>query len=1187
MTERADITPGFILLQGNKLESLRQVMTGWLKAHPLHPLESETILVQSNGMAQWLRLGLARPREGTEGGLGIATALEMILPARLQWQCYRAVLGKDRVPQESPLDKSRLVWRLMRLLPDLCAQEAFKDLRHYILTKEQPDERRLYQLALRIADQLDQYQVYRADWLLHWQNGNEDLPPGEAPLTPEQRWQPILWRAVIDDAYAQHTEWSGNAQLFDGRSGMHQAFRAAAAQLNDRPEGLPRRIVVFGLSTLAPQILDVLATVARWSQVIVCLQNPCRHYWGDMIDGHQYFSAPAKRHPHRHDPNAPADPHPQEQAHPLLAAWGRQGRDLMRMLDAFDDSARFEPHFTQNQLAIDLFDSPCAPMAKPTLLTGIQEDILEARTPAEMAALARRVDLDRDRSIRFHRAHSPLREVEILHDQLLAAFDADASLDPSDIIVMVPDMTVYAPAITATFGRLDRDDPRYIPFAIADQAQTAKAPILATLEGLLNLHRARLTRSEILDLLGNPLLRARFDISDADLPTIQNWVDQVGIRWGLDARHRERFGLPAGITQNSWLFGLNRLLLGYLNDDHAWQEIEPYAGIDGSSAGLLGGLADFVEQLIRYTCALQDSRSPEAWGMLLKAMMDDFLIDPDALDEAGIHDLEQRHLDWQTELAWRSRLLTALTQWLTDCSAAGFTHPLTIETVQSAWLERLEPHRLQQRFLVGGVNFATLMPMRTIPYRHLYLLGMDDASYPRRQPRSDFDLMATRYRPGDRSRREDDRYLFLEAVLAARERLTISWIGRDIHKNTKRPASVLVNQLIDYIDQYWHTEDTIKPSIHLTTEHPLHPFSHRYFSDEDPDLFTYAEDWRTVHDTPTPSCPSPTRLPRWQPESPLDLKALGNFLRNPAHTLWKERLGTTLPRPEETPADHEPFALNGLNLWHLKVQINAGVQQRLFHPQTPLCPSQNQLGKWIRQELHRQRLSGQLPLIAADLDDSVVKPLTAQWQTWIDLRHAHPQPAPPDPGVRIQGKQGIALEDQLDDIQLDSAERRARIRLLTGRLHRGKTLDWHKLVTEWPAHLLAQRPDNPVSTHLVSETGVLTFHPMDPTLANDLLVDLLDAWHESAQQPYPLACKSGFAWLNTHEEAKRYEQARLVFEGNQKLPGECEQDPLLFRLWPDFAHLAATRTETGSNFAALAERLYAPIKVSLDRPEAS
>ncbi|MGC8697054.1 MAG: exodeoxyribonuclease V subunit gamma, partial [Halothiobacillus sp.] len=718
------LTPGFILLQSNRLEVLRQLLIDWLKTAPLAPLENETVLVQSNGMAQWLKLGMASARTPSGGGLGIATGIETIFPARLQWQCYRAILGAEAVPQDSPLDKNLLVWRLMRLLPAQLNTPEFRPLRHYIHTNDAPhghlDERRLYQLSLRLADQFDQYQVYRADWLLHWQQGHSTLPPSgltqhNTPLDAEQQWQPRLWQAIIADIKAEQPE-DNSTELF-GRAGVHQGFVQAANQHTQPPAGLPRRIIVFGLSAIAPQILDVLAVIARWSQVIVCLQNPCQHYWGDLIDGHQLFATAYRGHPPRKHtpPTNPEELH--TQAHPLLAAWGRQGRDLMRLLDAFEDQiSTFES--TRN-LSLAAFESPCPASAPPSVLAQIQDDILELRNPTELQTQRRQLSPSDTPSVQFHIAHSPLREVEILHDQLLDALQKDASLNPTDIIVMVPDMAVYAPSIAAIFGRIDRQSPRYIPFSVADQATSQQAPLLGALNQLLSLPHARIGRSEMLDLLAIPRLRTRFRIKEADLPTLHTWINEAGIRWGIDAAHRERFGLPTGIAQNTWIFGLNRLLLGYLSgDDQAiWQGIDPYPAMDASSSALIGHLADLIEQINRYTHRLAQTTTPQDWYHILHSLMSDFFSDPSELNT------EQQEPLIDDDLETHERLIAGLARWLSDCQAAHFNQPITIDTVRHAWLDCLEPHRLQQRFLVGGVNFATLMPMRAIPYRHVYLLG--------------------------------------------------------------------------------------------------------------------------------------------------------------------------------------------------------------------------------------------------------------------------------------------------------------------------------------------------------------------------------------------------------------------------------------------------------------------------------
>ncbi|MCB1905957.1 MAG: exodeoxyribonuclease V subunit gamma, partial [Rhodocyclaceae bacterium] len=270
-----ELARGLMLVHGNHAEALRELMIAWIRRHPLAPLETETILVQSNGIAQWLKLWLARAPDAADGpGCGIAAGLDFSLPSRFLWQVYRAVLGPAAVPEVSPFDKPRLTWRLMRMLPALVADPVHAPLARFLADDE--DRRKRFQLAERLADLYDQYQVYRADWLAAWAAGRDVLiraAGAEVALAPESRWQAALWRALLADV--------GDAAA--GRSAVHEAFMAAAADPRTRPVGLPRRVVVFGISSMPRQSLEVLAALARWSQLLVCIHNPCRHHWADIV----------------------------------------------------------------------------------------------------------------------------------------------------------------------------------------------------------------------------------------------------------------------------------------------------------------------------------------------------------------------------------------------------------------------------------------------------------------------------------------------------------------------------------------------------------------------------------------------------------------------------------------------------------------------------------------------------------------------------------------------------------------------------------------------------------------------------------------------------------------------------------------------------------------------------------------
>src|SRR5690554_3151511 len=442
MSHTPDLTPGLMIIHGNRLESLRELVVDWLRAHPLGPLENEVMLVQSNGIAQWLRMALAADPE--QGGCGVAAALDVQLAARFPWDAYRNVLGREAVPETSPPDKEPLTWRLMRPLPGLLSQPSFAPLQRFLA--DDADCRKRYQLAQRLADLFDQYQVYRADWLNDWARGQDRIGlarEGMLPMEAESCWQPALWRAVLADVGAE--------RLSDSRAGIHPRFVEQMLGADQRPAGLPRRVVVFGISSLPAQTLEALAVMGRFSQVLLAVLNPCQYHWGDIVADQDLL-----RHQYRRQQRRPGVPLELDEAllhqhaHPLLAAWGKQGRDYINLLDQHDERASYEARFAAiNGGRVDLFEPPPG----NSLLQQLQQDILELRPLAESRACWPPVRATEDTSLRFQLAHSAQREVEILHDQLLDAFDRDPSLKPRDIIVMVPDVNSYAPHVQAVFGQ--------------------------------------------------------------------------------------------------------------------------------------------------------------------------------------------------------------------------------------------------------------------------------------------------------------------------------------------------------------------------------------------------------------------------------------------------------------------------------------------------------------------------------------------------------------------------------------------------------------------------------------------------------------------------------------------------------------------------------------------------------------
>ncbi|WP_026340722.1 exodeoxyribonuclease V subunit gamma [Thioalkalivibrio sp. ALJT] len=1182
-----------VVLHGNHLESLRSLAVEWIRRAPLAPLENETILVQSNGMAQWLRLALAAPQDATPPGCGIAAALDMQLPSRFVWSAYRAVLGAEAVPLESPYAKRPLTWRLMRLLPECLQGEAFAPL-HRFLQDDDPgqggDLRKRFQLAERLADLFDQYQVYRADWLMDWAAGQDILRDARGQtrvLAPGQRWQAELWRLLQADIGPAHEGGS--------RAAVHARYREAVRTLEARPAGLPRRIIVFGISSLPGQILEALEGLARFCQVLVCVHNPCQYYWADIVADKDLLRAQRRRQARKEGmPEAldAADQH--NHAHPLLAAWGKQGRDYIGLLDEHDDPARYDRVLGAvdwPRERVDVFEEHGERGPGDCLLHQLQDDIRALRPLAETREAWPPVGRG-DRSLQFHVAHSPLREVELLHDRLLDHFQRDPALRPRDVIVMVPDIDQYAPHIEAVFGQPDRHDPRYIPYTLSDQGSRGRDPVLIALEQLLGLPESRMGVGELLDLLDVPALRRRFGIAEEDLVRLHRWAEGAGVRWGLAAAQRAGLGLPEGLDQNTWRFGLRRMLLGYaLGDQGPWQDIEPFDEIGGIDAALLGPLESLITALETAWAWLREPHAPGDWASRLAGLLADFF-DPDT----------------DAELETVEKLRDALEQWREDCAAAALEEPLPLAVVREQWLASQDDSGVGQRFLAGSVNFCTLMPMRAIPFQVVCLLGMNDGDYPRSPTPVDFDLMAQDYRPGDRSRREDDRYLFLEALLSARRQLHVSWVGRHVRDNEPRPPSVLVGQLRDHLAAGWTLAASVADGAaaagtdagsdtgpdagaadpgqalvrHLTLEHPLQPFSPLNFppGSDVARHYTFAREWEAVH-APAPEAPVPIEaagapVPLLEAErEPCAVapETLARFLRFPVEAFFRHRLGVFFDEEEAPSDDLEPFGLAGLEQWQVRQHLVATALQ-----------TADDASAWpgvLETESARLQRAGRLPLGAAgELERGAMVDEAARLLDRIAARQAeYPDMLPVGRPLRLECAHW-SLEAVPPALR-GNGHARICLDYSASRIADGKSWRFGKLMAPWVLHLLANAGEGGVGSELVALDTRLQLPGLEAGLAEELLATLLEAWVAGQERPLPLACGAGFAWLVAEATDKDPREAALrALRGSDFKAGEWSRSPALARAWPDPETLL-----DDPDFGLWCDRLYRPLFVVLNRTE--
>ena len=1061
------------MFHGNRLEDLRDLTVGLLQNNPLPPLVPETLLVQSNGMKHWMEMALA-----DDNAMGICAATHTELPSSFIWRMYRLVLGPSVVPVAMPFDKQALVWRLWRLLPEFAQAHQVAPLLAYV--KNDPLGRQRYQLAQQVADVFDGYQSYRADWLSDWAEGRFVLQhKGESkPLVPDQVWQAQLWQLLQQDVLqTQEPELSSQCL---SRAEVHSLFMRKVQQASAvMPEGLPPRIVVFGISNLPLQVVEALAALGRWAQVILMVQNPCQEYWG-------------------HDMDLMA------QQNSLLASWGQQGRDYLHALERFDQPENALSLMSKQSFFVDPAGSNA--QAQPTRLQIIQSDILTLNpSPDTPEALAD------DGSIQMVQAHSAQREVEILHDRLWDWFDHNPSWKPTDVMVMVPDMATFAAHIQAVFGRFPSQHPRHIPFSVADTTPR-QVPLVQALEFLLNLPEARITLSEWLSLFEVSAVRTKFQMDDADVRTLKNWLQAAAVRWGLDPAHRQKWGIPTDMPhaqQNTWAYGLQRLLLGYAagqtDGNAAWQGVLPLPQVAGLSALKVGHLASWLEAVAISLEQLCHAHTPAQWSEVMHGLMARFFEPDNEADERMLLRLKQE-----------------LTQWQSLCDQAGMSEPLPLTVVREHWLSALESAGLQQRFFGGGVQFSTLMPMRAIPFKGLCLLGMNDGAYPRQSTPRDFDLMTDHWRAGDRSRREDDRYLFLEAFLSAREKLYISWQGRRSTDNQLMPPSVLVSQLRDALKARF----TPETSANLQ---PLQAFSAQYFQ-PNAKFFTYADDWEKAQAaraalTTADQAPLQKEVPT-QAEANLPvitewpLSECMRLLKQPVEVYWRSRLGVQLKGSEEALQDDENFALSGLDRYLLGRSLLEADD--------------------IAQQLAAETLMGLLPMGAAG--QGVLKqqyeaalrvkdraaPYAEYYPTELATQSIDLVLSMPWGDVRMSAEMANLRQGDLGYLQISSRPGA----VATGQKDQ-QTARADVLINLWPSHVLMCAAGYKVRSVAVGLDGVAVLPTLDAESAKQLLAQWLTVYRQAWVQPLPVTFKAGLAFV--------VEQAKLA-NANQEAKTEAKTD---------------------------------------------
>jgi exodeoxyribonuclease V gamma subunit len=885
-----------------RADILADALAELLSEPPSDPFAPDVVAVPTRGMERWLAQRVSAVLGASpERADGVCANIVFPTPHRLVADAVAAASGID--PEFDPWLPERAVWPLLDVVDASLGEPWLSSLTAYLGAREdEPDPmRRSRRLSLvrHLAALFDRYALHRPQMLDAWVNGR-DADAGGGALPAGAAWQAELWRRL-------------RARI--ALPGPAERRTRACARLIDEPAvvDLPERISLFGLTRLPTGRLQILRALAVGRDVHLFLLHPSAALWdalaGDAGGAALGVSDPAAGLRRAADHTADL-PHNR-----LLASWGRDAREMQLVLASSGAvDGRDEDHG--------------APSGEPdTLLArlqaGVRADDAAPGAPLDGSPDTRAELAADDRSVVVHSCHGRMRQVEVLRNAILHALAQDETLEPRDVIVMCPDVESFAPLIQATFGAgepgadADADaEPGAGPdlrVRLADRSLTQTNPVLAVVSQLMDLVGQRLTASQVLDLADRGPVRRRFGLDDDDLTRLQDWISQAGIRWGLDAPHRAPFKLDA-VPEGTWSAGLDRLLLGVTmteDDQRLFADVLPLDDVDSRSIELAGRFAELIARLQGAVDALSCHQPLSDWT--------DAIADAaDALTATSGRDR------WQ-----RAELQRILDEMVRESDGAALQ--LAPEEAHAYLASRLQGRPTRANFRTGHLTVCTLMPMRSVPHRVVCLLGLDDGAFPRKAPRDGDDLMLADPHVGERDPRSEDRQLLLDALLAATERLIITYTGNDERTNTARPPAVPVGELLDAVDATVRCagDPARTASEQIVVRHPLQPFDPANFA---PGGLAGERPWSfdrvalggaralTGHRAAPPAflaSPLPPVGGRV-----VDLADLVRFVEHPVKAFLRQRLGIVLRDGTDEIDDGLPIELDGLERW--------GVGQRLL-----------------------------------------------------------------------------------------------------------------------------------------------------------------------------------------------------------------------------------------------------------------
>ncbi|MDM7853665.1 exodeoxyribonuclease V subunit gamma [Cellulomonas alba] len=842
-----------------RADALVTSLAAVLSAPPADPFTPDVVAVPTRGVERWVAQRLAHhlgtgPRED-----GVCANVRFDPPRTIVREALAATIGIE--PDHDPWHPDRLPWHVLAVLDEEHGSSWLATISRYLGQADDHLRRsRRLRLAQRLARLLQSYDEQRPALVRAWADGLDQDGAG-TPLAADLVWQAELWRRL-----RSRLDVPAPALRIDDAVGR----LAAEPDVVD----LPERLSVFGPTALPDAHVRVLHALATHREVHLWLPSPSHRLWERVA------AAPGPPVSRRRDTGRVAQ-------HPMLESMASDATELESRLLVFD------PLVTWVEV----------PEPPRSVLGALQTRLRDDRSGG-----ARHDAGAHDRSVQVHAAHGRTRQVEVLRDALAGLLADDPTLQPRDIVVMCPDVELFAPLVEAIFEpAVDGDAPethpgRTLRVRIADRAPARSNPVLTVLATVLELADSRVTASAVVDLAGQAPVRRRFGLDEDALNRVRAWALESGVHWGEDAQRRARFQL-GNVPQGTWSTALDRLLLGVAmaeDDNRFVGSVLPIDDVPSTDVDLAGRLAEFLDRLTVALAGLTGAQPAEHWFAALERAVD-LLTDVAPADR------------WQ-----RAQAAHVVT---TARLAATSTASLRLADIVALLEPHLRGRPTRAGFRTGALTVCSLEPMRAVPHRVVALIGMDDGQFPRAVAPDGDDVLARDPLVGERDPRQEDRQLFLDAVTSAEDCLLIVHSGADERTGAVRPPAVPVGELLDALDDAVAYPDGAPARTHVV-HHPLQTVDERNFTagalgrpgpfafdrlDLAAALAARHRDWQV---RPFLAEPLPPQV-----DDDLDLEELVTALEHPVRAFIRVRLGVRLPGDEPQLDDRLPLEMGALERW--------------------------------------------------------------------------------------------------------------------------------------------------------------------------------------------------------------------------------------------------------------------------------